>query len=152
MQAYGKCNETWMVQGSFCLFSCGRCPRAQLPSAPSACKTVAATIRGLPELSTWYRVLERANLTGPGVLDDPTVQLTVFSPTNAAFDSLLQTRRSDGQTLDLEALLNGDNRQLAFLSNNHLLTDVETYSIIRNNSRYPTLLAFSNPGYNGKEM
>lgn len=65
----------------------------------SQCNTsIFDAVAATPDLSLLGQVVQAAGLTE--TLSDPTLEVTVFAPNNAAFEELLQVLNSSGLTLD----------------------------------------------------
>ncbi|BBN00833.1 hypothetical protein MPTK1_2g02510 [Marchantia polymorpha subsp. ruderalis] len=68
-------------------------------NAQAACNTsIFDAVAATPDLSLLGQVVQAAGLTE--TLSDPTLEVTVFAPNNAAFEELLQVLNSSGLTLD----------------------------------------------------
>jgi uncharacterized surface protein with fasciclin (FAS1) repeats len=82
---FGKCGEDFMVESNYCAKTCGRAPCP--PVDDFSCPTIAEGVEGSSILSVLDLALEVTDLKD--AFDDPELRVTVFAPTNAAFQDLL---------------------------------------------------------------
>eukprot|EP00210_Caulerpa_lentillifera_P008139 g7773.t1 len=82
---FGKCFDEFMLRGNYCAKTCGRAPCP--PVDDDFCPTIAEGVEGSPLLSVLDLALEVTDLKY--AFDDPELRVTVFAPSNTAFESLL---------------------------------------------------------------
>ena len=82
---FGKCDAEFMVSSNHCARTCGRAP---FPSVDVICRTISESVEGSQLLDFLDIVLEMTDLKV--AFDDPALHVTVFAPTNVAFEELLK--------------------------------------------------------------
>ena len=82
---HGGCDTDYMIEGNFCARTCGRPP---CPSIDVTCRTISESVEGSQLLDFLDLVLEVTELKE--AFDDPELRVTVFAPTNVAFEELLK--------------------------------------------------------------
>ena len=70
--------------GNYCARTCGRAP---CPPIDESCTTISKGVEGSALLAFLDLALEVTTLKD--VFDDPSLRVTVFAPTNVAFEDLL---------------------------------------------------------------